>query len=179
LATRSFTIPIHTTGTIPTAIILMVTDTDTDTVALAAVASVAAASVAVASVAVAFAPVGDPYNQSVPKAAPDTDEEKSIHQSVFQKLGNKIGGAPVVLNECDRAQQKEELCTPRAVAEASNDTMAKEQRYYRSDRYVLHIGVMWRHPRAVRSQWQRTFRDLRPVETGRRCGGGTMQTLWF
>jgi hypothetical protein len=31
------------------------------------------------------------------------DEEKSIHQSVFQKLGNKNGGAPVVLNECNRA----------------------------------------------------------------------------
>jgi len=25
------------------------------------------------------------------KAVPDTDEEKSIHQSVFQKLGNKMG----------------------------------------------------------------------------------------
>src|SRR5437868_1948117 len=41
LGTRSFTIPIHTTDTIPTAIILMVTDT------------------------VAFAAVGDPYNQPV------------------------------------------------------------------------------------------------------------------
>jgi hypothetical protein len=53
LATRSFTIPIHTTGTIPTAIILMVTDTDT--VAFAAVAFVA----------VAFAAVGDSYNEPV------------------------------------------------------------------------------------------------------------------
>ena len=41
LGTRSFTIPIHITATIPTAIILMVTDT------------------------VAFAAVGDPYNQPV------------------------------------------------------------------------------------------------------------------
>jgi hypothetical protein len=67
----------------------------------------------------------------------------------------------------------------RATAEASNDTMAKGQGYYRNDRYVLHKGVMWRHPRVVRFQWQRTFRDLRSVETGRCCGGGTMQTLWF
>jgi hypothetical protein len=37
------------------------------------------------------------------KEVPDTDEEKSIHQSVFQKLGNKNGGATVVLNECNRA----------------------------------------------------------------------------
>jgi hypothetical protein len=70
LATRSFTIPIHTTGTIPTAIILMVTDTDTDTVALATAASVAVASVAVAFaavafVAVAFVAVGDSYNEPV------------------------------------------------------------------------------------------------------------------
>ena len=41
LGTRSFTIPIHITATIPTAIILMVTDT------------------------VAFVAVGDPYNQPV------------------------------------------------------------------------------------------------------------------
>jgi putative peptidoglycan binding protein len=46
LGTRSFTIPIHTTGTIPIAIILMVTDT-------AALATVA------------FAAVGDPYNEPV------------------------------------------------------------------------------------------------------------------
>ena len=46
LGTRSFTIPIHITATIPTAIILMVTDT-------------------VAFVAVAFVAVGDPYNQPV------------------------------------------------------------------------------------------------------------------
>src|SRR5205823_9283410 len=51
LGTRSFTIPIHTTGTIPIAIILMVTDT--------------AALAAAAFVAVAFMAVGDPYNQSV------------------------------------------------------------------------------------------------------------------
>src|SRR6266567_295163 len=74
---------------------------------------------------------------------------------------------------------KQEACTPRVVAEASNGTMAKGQRYYRTDRYVLHKGVMWRHPRAVRSQWQRTFRDLRSVETGRCCCRGPMQTLWF
>ena len=66
LGTHSFTIPIHTTDTIPTAIILMVTDT----AALAAVAFVAAAFVAVAFaavafVAVAFAAVGDPYKQPV------------------------------------------------------------------------------------------------------------------
>ena len=75
LGTRSFTIPIHTTGTIPIAIILaiilMVTDTAAlpaaafVTVVFAAVASVAVVFVAVASVAVAFAAVGDPYNQSV------------------------------------------------------------------------------------------------------------------
>jgi len=51
LGTRSFTIPIHITATIPTAIILMVTDT----VAFAVVAFVA----------VAFVAVGDPYNQPV------------------------------------------------------------------------------------------------------------------
>jgi len=76
LVTRSFTTPVHTTGTIPIAIILaitlMVTDTAalaiilmvTDTVALPAAAFVAAAFVAVAFVAVdfaavAFAAVGD------------------------------------------------------------------------------------------------------------------------
>jgi len=31
------------------------------------------------------------------------DEEKSIHQSSFQRLGNKSGTATVVLNECNRA----------------------------------------------------------------------------
>jgi len=67
---------------------------------------------------------------------------------------------------------------PGTVAEASNDTIAKGQGYYRNHRYVLHKGVIWRYPRAVRSQWQRTFRDLRRVETGRCCGGPT-QTLWF
>jgi len=51
LGTRSFTIPIHITGTIPTAIILMVTDT--------------VAFVAVAFAVVAFVAVGDPYNQPV------------------------------------------------------------------------------------------------------------------
>jgi hypothetical protein len=61
LGTHSFTIPIHTTDTIPTAIILMVTDT----AALAAVAFVAVAFVAVAFAAVAFAAVGDPYKQPV------------------------------------------------------------------------------------------------------------------
>ena len=58
LVTSSFTIPIHTTGIIPIAIILMVTDT----AALAAVAFVAAA----------FAAVGDPYNQSVYQGSLDT-----------------------------------------------------------------------------------------------------------
>jgi len=66
LGTRSFTIPIHITATIPTAIILMVTDT----VAFVAVAFVAVAFVAVAFAVVAFAvvafvAVGDPYNQPV------------------------------------------------------------------------------------------------------------------
>ena len=56
LVALSFTIPIHTTGTIPIAIILMVTDT---------AALAAAAFVAVAFMAVAFMAVGDPYNQSV------------------------------------------------------------------------------------------------------------------
>ncbi len=56
LVTLSFTIPIHTTGTIPIAIILMVTDT---------AALAAAVFVAVAFMAVAFMAVGDPYNQSV------------------------------------------------------------------------------------------------------------------
>jgi len=63
LVTRSFTIPIHTTGTIPIAIILMVTDT---------AALAAAAFVAVAFMAVAFAAVGDPYNQSVYQGSLDT-----------------------------------------------------------------------------------------------------------
>jgi hypothetical protein len=63
LVIRSFTIPIHTTGTIPIAIILMVTDT---------AALAAAAFVAVAFMAVAFAAVGDPYNQSVYQGSLDT-----------------------------------------------------------------------------------------------------------
>ena len=71
LGTHSFTIPIHITDTIPTAIILMVTDT----AALAAVAFVAVAFAVVgfavvafavvAFVAVAFVAVGDPYDQPV------------------------------------------------------------------------------------------------------------------
>jgi len=61
LGTRSFTIPIHITATIPTAIILMVTDT----VAFVAVAFVAVAFAVVAFVVVAFVAVGDPYNQPV------------------------------------------------------------------------------------------------------------------
>jgi hypothetical protein len=65
LVTRSFTTPVHTTGTIPIAIILAITLMVTDTVALPAAAFVAVASVAVASVAVAFMAVADPYNQSV------------------------------------------------------------------------------------------------------------------
>jgi hypothetical protein len=71
LGTRSFTIPIHTTGTIPTAIILIVTDTVAlaaaafVAVAFAAVAFAAVAFAAVAFAAVAFAAVGDPYNQPV------------------------------------------------------------------------------------------------------------------
>jgi hypothetical protein len=60
LVTRSFTTPVHTTGTIPIAIILAITLMVTDTVALPA-----AAFVAVAPVAVAFGAVADPYNQSV------------------------------------------------------------------------------------------------------------------
>ena len=58
LVTSSFTIPIHTTGIIPIAIILMVTDT--------------AALAAAAFVAVAFVAVGDPYNQSVYQGSLDT-----------------------------------------------------------------------------------------------------------
>jgi len=50
LVTRSFTTPIHTTGTIPIAIILAIILMVTDTVALPAAAFVA---------------VADPYNQSV------------------------------------------------------------------------------------------------------------------
>jgi len=61
LGTRSFTIPIHTTDTIPTAIIFMVTDT----AALAAVAFVAVAFAVATFVAVDFAAVADPYNQPV------------------------------------------------------------------------------------------------------------------
>src|SRR6266567_2399612 len=57
LGTRSFTIPIHTTGTIPIAIILAIILMVTDTAALPAVA---------------FMAVGDPYNQSVYKAVLDT-----------------------------------------------------------------------------------------------------------
>jgi hypothetical protein len=60
LGTRSFTIPIHTTGTIPIAIILAIILMVTDTAALPA-----AAFVAVAFAVVVFAVVGDPYNQSV------------------------------------------------------------------------------------------------------------------
>jgi hypothetical protein len=56
LVTRSFTIPIHTTDTIPIAIILMVTDT---------AAFAAAAFVVAGLVAAAFAAVGDPYNRPV------------------------------------------------------------------------------------------------------------------
>jgi Putative peptidoglycan binding domain len=55
LGTRSFTIPIHTTGTIPIAIILAIILMVTDTAALATAASVAAA----------FAAVGDSYNEPV------------------------------------------------------------------------------------------------------------------
>jgi Putative peptidoglycan binding domain len=60
LGTRSFTIPIHTTGTIPIAIILAIILMVTDTAALATAASVAAA-----CAAVAFAAVGDSYNEPV------------------------------------------------------------------------------------------------------------------
>ena len=55
LGTRSFTIPIHTTDTIPIAIILAIILIVTDTAALPTAVFVA----------VAFAAVGDPYNQSV------------------------------------------------------------------------------------------------------------------
>src|SRR6266513_6110673 len=55
LGTRSFTIPIHTTGTISIAIILAIILMVTDTAALPTAVFVA----------VAFAAVGDPYNQSV------------------------------------------------------------------------------------------------------------------
>jgi hypothetical protein len=66
LGTRSFTIPIHIMGTIPTAIILMVTDTVAfAVVAFAVVAFAVVAFVEVAFVEVAFVAVGDPYNQPV------------------------------------------------------------------------------------------------------------------
>jgi hypothetical protein len=77
LVTRSFTTPVHTTGTIPIAIILaitlMVTDTAalaiilmvTDTVALPAAAFVAVVFVAVAFAVAAFVAVGDSYNEAV------------------------------------------------------------------------------------------------------------------
>ena len=71
LGTRSFTIPIHITATIPTAIILMVTDTVAFVavafvaVAFAVVAFAVVAFAAVAFVVVAFVAVGDPYNQPV------------------------------------------------------------------------------------------------------------------
>src|SRR5437762_325331 len=55
LGTRSFTIPIHTTDTIPIAIILAIILMVTDTAALPTAVFVA----------VAFMAVGDPYNQSV------------------------------------------------------------------------------------------------------------------
>src|SRR5438552_13369521 len=55
LGTRSFTIPIHTTGTIPIAIILAIILMVTDTAALPTAVFVAAV----------FVAVGDPYNQSV------------------------------------------------------------------------------------------------------------------
>jgi hypothetical protein len=60
LGTRSFTIPIHTTGTIPIAIILAIILMVTDTAALPTAVFAAAV-----FVAVAFMAVGDPYNQSV------------------------------------------------------------------------------------------------------------------
>jgi hypothetical protein len=55
LGTRSFTIPIHTTGTIPIAIILAIILMVTDTAALATAVFVAAA----------FAAIGDSYNEPV------------------------------------------------------------------------------------------------------------------
>jgi hypothetical protein len=65
----------------------MVTVTDTDTVALATAASVAAA-----FAAVAFVAVGDSYNEPVYQgSAGYTDEEKLVDQSVFRKLGIKLG----------------------------------------------------------------------------------------
>ena len=96
LGTRSFTIPIHTTDTIPTAIILMVMDTAAFVVAALLVAAAAFA-------AVAFATVGDPNNQPVYQGSAGStdqlveqsfyrapDEEKSIHQSFFQRRGIKV-----------------------------------------------------------------------------------------
>ena len=102
--TRSFTIPIHTTGIIPIAIILMAMDT-------------------AAFVAVAFAAVGDACMNLFSKAAGYTDSlvgrvqlglargdyyygsivRRGDPPVVFsQRLGNKSGTAPVVLNECNR-----------------------------------------------------------------------------
>jgi hypothetical protein len=65
LVTRSFTTPVHTTGTTPIAIILTITLMVTDTAALPAAAFVAVAFVAVAFAAVAFVEVGDSYNEPV------------------------------------------------------------------------------------------------------------------
>jgi hypothetical protein len=88
LGTHSFTIPIHTTDTIPTAIILMVTDT----AALAAVAFVAVALVAVAFAAVAFAAVGDPYNQPVYQGSAGYRRgESRSSSSFFKNWGIKMG----------------------------------------------------------------------------------------
>ena len=68
----------------------------------------------------------------------------------------------------------------RAHAEASSGSMAKEEtnHTFRGHRRVLHEGMTWRHSHAVRSRWQRSFRDLRQVEPGR-CCDCAMQTLWF
>ena len=67
LVTRSFTTPVHTTGTIPIAIILAITLMVTDTAALAIILMVTdtVALPAAAFVAVAFVAVGDSYNEPV------------------------------------------------------------------------------------------------------------------
>ena len=63
---------------------------------------------------------------------------------------------------------------PIAVAKASNNTTAKGE-----DRYVLHKGVMWRHPRPGAVPVATNFPRFESVEIGFWCHGDPMQTRWF
>jgi hypothetical protein len=63
---------------------------------------------------------------------------------------------------------------PIAIAEASNNTTAKGE-----DRYVLHKGVMWRHPRTGAVPVATNFPRFESVEIGLWCHGDPMQTRWF